>query len=154
LIRLAILSLWVVAALLALAAALFVLPARAEEPEFAPWTPPPKAEEGHVLVPDPRFLGVYRVSFYCRCKKCCGRWSRYGKTASGLPARGNIAAVDPRVIALGDQIRVQGIGLLRCEDTGRAIKGRRLDVLVPTHWQARKLGVKHLKVWGIEEEKP
>ena len=100
----------------------------------------------------PRFLGVYRCSAYCPCARCCGRWARHRRTASGIPARGALVAVDPRVLELGSRVHVQGVGPRLCADTGRAIKGKRLDVLMPTHAQARRFGVKWLGVWEVEEE--
>jgi 3D (Asp-Asp-Asp) domain-containing protein len=95
----------------------------------------------------PQYLGTYRVTAYCPCKICTGRWSRHHRTKTGKPARGNLVAVDPRFVRLGSAVRVQGVGRLRCEDTGSAIKGRRLDVLLPTHQQAKRFGVRRLRVW-------
>jgi 3D (Asp-Asp-Asp) domain-containing protein len=101
--------------------------------------------------PQPQYLGEYRVTAYCahNCPICCGRWARYHKTATGRPARGAIVAVDPRVVPLHSTIHVQGIGWLRAEDKGGKIKGRRLDVLLPTHAEARRFGVRRLRVWRV-----
>ena len=128
---------WLAALALALGAGLWaaVRPARADEPEPA----------------QPKFLGHYRVTAYCPCRVCCGQWAKHKRTAMGTKAKGNIVAVDPRIIELGSVVRVQGLGEMRCEDTGRAIKGRRLDVLLPTHRQAKKFGVQRLGVWETEE---
>lgn len=54
-----------------------------------------------------------------------------GKTATGTQARSGIVAVDPRVIKLGSRIHIQGLGTFRAEDTGGAIKGRKIDIHMP-----------------------
>lgn len=51
-----------------------------------------------------------------------------GTTASGRPAGPGSIAVDPRVIPLGTRLRVEGYGEGIASDTGRLIKGRRIDV--------------------------
>jgi 3D (Asp-Asp-Asp) domain-containing protein len=46
----------------------------------------------------------------------------------------------------GTVLEVPGYGVVKCEDRGGAIRGRRLDVLMPTHAEARAWGVKQLTV--------
>jgi 3D (Asp-Asp-Asp) domain-containing protein len=43
----------------------------------------------------------------------------------------------------GTLVTVPGYGTVRCEDRGGAIRGRRLDVLFPTHAEARAWGVRY-----------
>ncbi|RLC89660.1 MAG: hypothetical protein DRI37_03420 [Chloroflexi bacterium] len=54
--------------------------------------------------------------------------SYYGRTATGIPMRDGIVAVDPRVISLGTNVYVPGYGLGLAADTGSAIKGKRIDL--------------------------
>ncbi len=55
------------------------------------------------------------------------------KTASGtLPRAGRTVAVDPSVIPLGSRLYIEGIGELVAEDTGRRIKGKILDIFLPS----------------------
>jgi 3D (Asp-Asp-Asp) domain-containing protein len=86
-----------------------------------------------------------RVTAYCPCKQCCGPHA-CGITASGKAAVGAIAAVDTRRIRLGWMVKVPGAGWLAAEDTGRDIRGNRVDVLMPTHTEAVRWGVKWLPV--------
>jgi 3D (Asp-Asp-Asp) domain-containing protein len=86
-----------------------------------------------------------RVTAYCPCKVCCGPRA-CGITATGRRAVGAIAAVDPRRIKLGRMVNVPGAGWLAAEDTGRDIVGNRVDVLLPTHAEARRWGVRWLPV--------
>jgi 3D (Asp-Asp-Asp) domain-containing protein len=52
----------------------------------------------------------------------------------------------------GTVVTVPGYGRVRCEDRGSGVKGRRLDVLLPTHAEARAWGVKNLKC-GVEKRR-
>jgi len=68
-----------------------------------------------------------------------------GVTASGRRAIGRLAAAD-RAIPFGTLIDVPGYGRSVVADRGGAIRGNRLDVLMPTHEQARAWGVRYLTV--------
>ncbi|RIV28817.1 hypothetical protein D2Q93_01555 [Alicyclobacillaceae bacterium I2511] len=72
----------------------------------------------------------------------------FGITASGTKATLNrTVAVDPRIIPIGSHIYIDGIGWRIAEDTGLAIKGRHIDVLLPSDEVAWEFGVKrHIKV--------
>ncbi len=87
---------------------------------------------------------LMRVSAYCPCKKCCGKWAD-GITASGKPAVGLIVAAPPN-IPFGTILDVPGYGICAVWDRGGAITGNRLDVLFPTHEQAKQWGVQYLMV--------
>lgn len=87
---------------------------------------------------------IWRISAYCPCEKCCGKWAD-GYTASGKPAVGRIIAAPPE-IPFGTTIYIKGYGYGVVQDRGGAIKGKRLDVLFPTHEQALEWGVKFLNV--------
>ncbi len=72
---------------------------------------------------------------------------------------GRLVAADSRVLPLGSIISVPGYdngNVVPVLDRGGAIKGRRLDVLYPTHSQARKWGVQNLDVvvWEYADGKP
>lgn len=70
-----------------------------------------------------------------------------------------LVAADPEVLPYGSMITVPGYDQSRVVpvlDCGGAIKGRRLDVLFPTHAQAVRWGVQRLKVtvWGYADGGP
>jgi len=71
----------------------------------------------------------------------------YPITATGTSARaGRTVAVDPRVIPLGSRIYIEGLGERIAEDVGGGIKGRHIDVYLPSRSQARVFGVQRATV--------
>lgn len=73
-----------------------------------------------------------------------------GETAAGTQTRRGVVAADPKVLAIGTRIRVQGAGDLsgeyRVEDTGRAVNGREIDIYVPTAAEAKRFGRRQVQV--------
>ena len=70
-----------------------------------------------------------------------------GTTASGAPVGSETVAVDPSVIPLGSRIYVDGAGPRIAQDTGGAIRGRRLDIWEPSGAQCADWGVQSRQVW-------
>lgn len=52
----------------------------------------------------------------------------YGITATGLPMKKGLVAVDPSVIRLGTQLYVDGYGVGLAADTGSGVRGRWVDL--------------------------
>ena len=76
--------------------------------------------------------------------------SKTGLTATGYNIKTNpnmkLIAVDPSVIPLGTKVWVEGYGEAIAGDTGGAIKGHKIDVLMPSSAQAISWGRKTVKV--------
>ena len=83
------------------------------------------------------------LSHFCACKRCCGPQA-HGMTASGKRFRPGILAADPS-IPFGARIQVDG-QWREVLDRGGAIKGNRLDLAVRSHREARRKGVREVKV--------
>ncbi|WP_214697171.1 MULTISPECIES: 3D domain-containing protein [unclassified Exiguobacterium] len=67
-----------------------------------------------------------------------------------------IIAVDPAIIPLGTRVYVEGIGMAIALDTGSAIKGQKIDIMMDELEEAVTFGRKPLTIWVIpkqEEEK-
>ena len=87
-----------------------------------------------------------RVTAYCACEKCCGKWAD-GITASGHVIRpGDKFCAAPKSIPFGTMIDIPGYGTVPVMDRGGAIKEGRLDVFFASHQAALNWGVKNLQV--------
>lgn len=67
-------------------------------------------------------------------------YSLPGYTASGIPVRKGVVAVDPELIPLGTKLHVPGYGRGIAADVGYAIKGKIIDLWFPTTAKAREWG--------------
>lgn len=93
-----------------------------------------------------RYLGRFRVTFYCPCARCCGRSG--GRTSIGRKARSNrTVAVNPRRIPYRTRLKIGSRWTYVAEDTG-GMGRNHIDIFVNSHSYALKLGVKHWKVWS------
>jgi 3D (Asp-Asp-Asp) domain-containing protein len=91
-------------------------------------------------------LGKFKLTAYCKCSKCCGKWAG-SPTASGTTPKANrTIAVDPNIISFGTKVVINGNTYV-AEDSGSAIKGNRIDIYMPTHSQALDFGVQYAEVF-------
>ena len=70
-----------------------------------------------------------------------------GTTAMGTRARVGEIAVDPRVIPLGTNVYIEGVGARRAEDTGGNIKGNTIDIYMNTLSECRSWGVRYVTIY-------
>ena len=105
------------------------------------------------------YLGEFRITHYCACKKCCGKdpsHPAYGIIATGTVAtEGRTIAVDPSVIPYGSEVVIRYENGVEhtyvSEDCGGAIDGLEVDVFIADHDRARELGVKSGIVYMVSE---
>lgn len=71
---------------------------------------------------------------------------RHSRTKTGTRAVRGVVAVDPRVIPLGTKLYIEGYGYGVAADTGGAIKGNRIDLVLNTVKECLKFGRKKVKV--------
>lgn len=85
-------------------------------------------------------LGTFKITHYCceRYPHICNSGAPY-KTATGTTPHVGGCAVDPKKIPLGSFVKINGV-VYHAEDTGGAIKGNRIDVVVATHKEALAKG--------------
>jgi 3D (Asp-Asp-Asp) domain-containing protein len=69
-----------------------------------------------------------------------------GRTASGTRVQRGVVAVDRRVIPLGTRLYVEGYGPAVARDTGGAIRGRRVDIWLPSRSQCMNWGRRRVRV--------
>ena len=105
------------------------------------------------------YLGTFELTAYCSCETCCGQWAlnrpvdENGEpivyTASGAVAEmGVTVAVDPDVIPMGTQIRIEDLGTYTAQDTGN-FSGNVIDIYFDDHNAARAFGRQDAEVWSI-----
>lgn len=91
-------------------------------------------------------LGEFKLTFYCPCAACNGRSD--GLTKSGTTAvEGRTIAVDPSVIPLGSRVYIEGYGVFIAEDTGSAIKSKKIDVFLESHSRCYENGIDYANVY-------
>lgn len=90
-----------------------------------------------------------RVTAYCACSKCCGKFAD-GRTANNHKIRrGDTFAAADKKYRFGTELVVPGYNdsaPVKIIDRGKAIVGDRLDVFYHTHGRAKKWGVQYLDV--------
>lgn len=97
-----------------------------------------------------KYLGTYKITYYCDERYTDHICGGSGVTASGIPTEvGTTIAVDPSVIPYGTEVYIEGIGYRTAQDRGGAVNGNHIDVLVKTHNEAMSLGTTYRDVWII-----
>lgn len=114
----------------------------------------PAAYEG--FIPEVTPLGRFKITHYCSCEKCCGKWALNRpdgvvKTASGADAKaGRTIAVDTSIIPFGTEVVVRyddgSEAVYVAEDTGSAVMGKHIDVYMDDHDAAWNAGLKYGEV--------
>ncbi|EAX48064.1 3D domain protein [Thermosinus carboxydivorans Nor1] len=74
----------------------------------------------------------------------------HGLTATGIPARRGIVAVDPNVIPLGTRVYIPNYGLALAADVGGAIVGNKIDLCMEGYEEAWKFGRRMVKVYILD----
>ena len=130
-----------------------------EEPQQEVITPPIIEEEiiipeEEIIIVDPlppepikESLGVFKLTAYCGCAKCCG--NNDGITASGTKVTAGRTIAAPSRFAFGTQLEIDGY-IYTVEDRGGAIKGNRIDIYFNSHKEALAFGVKNKEVFLIK----
>jgi 3D (Asp-Asp-Asp) domain-containing protein len=76
-------------------------------------------------------------------------YSLRGRTASGLPVNKGLIAADPRLLPLGSRVRLEAgaySGEYLVADTGGAVRGRHIDIWIPTGREAMRFGRRTVKL--------
>ena len=93
-----------------------------------------------------------KATAYDACIACTGKTDGITKTGT-LAQVNHTIAVDPKIIALGTQVYIPGLGkIYTAEDTGGVIKGNRIDIFMSNHEEAINFGVQELTIYILEKE--
>ena len=110
---------------------------------------------------EPVSLGEFRLTAYCSCELCCGKWALnrpvdkdgneivYGAIGEKL-SEGYSIAVDPSIIPYRTEVIING-HTYKAQDCGGAIKGNRIDIYFEDHQAALNFGVQYAEVFVISK---
>ena len=102
-----------------------------------------KSREEHLGEP----LGIFEVTGYCGCEKCCGLKGGLTK-AEKIPKAGHTIAADPEVLPMGSKVEINDIVYV-VEDTGKLVKGTVIDIYFNTHEEAVRFGRQKINVYLV-----
>lgn len=98
-------------------------------------------------------LGTFKITFYCPCRKCSGKYGHH--TSSGaIATEGRTIAVDTSVIPYGTKVYIEGFGEYVAEDTGGIwVRGNHIDIFLEDHLTCLDdaHGKKYREVYVINE---
>lgn len=104
-----------------------------------------KVEQTSKVATQGKLIGRFKITVYCSCAKCCGKYA-YNRP---VDSNGNVIvkgasgrvliphysiATDPRVIPSGKEVILNG-KVYRADDTGGAVKGNVIDIYAGTNHQ-------------------
>lgn len=93
-----------------------------------------------------KYLGNFKLTAYCNCTVCCGRWAG-GPTASGkMPVQGRTIATG--VLPFGTKLNIGG-KIYTVEDRGTPYG--HIDIYMERHADAEEFGVRYADVYQSEE---
>lgn len=83
----------------------------------------------------------FKLTAYCPCESCSGKWG--SKTSTGKTAKaGRTIAVDPSVIPYGTEVEIDGCTYI-AEDCGGGVKGNHIDIFFDFHYEVDAFGKKY-----------
>ncbi len=125
-----------------------------QTPSFIPSTEQTTPE---VKEPEVISLGEYRLTAYCGCSKCCGKWGENRPldenskpivyTANNSIAKEGVTiAADINVLPYGTKVIIDGHEYI-VQDRGGVINGNRVDIYFESHQDALNFGVQYKEIY-------
>lgn len=102
------------------------------------------------------YLGVFASTSYCieNYHHVCNDGDATTTAMGPPPIPYKTIAVDPKVIPLGTNLVIKddrgNTYYVQATDTGGAIKGRKIDMVSPTHQEAYAWGRRQVEIWVAE----
>lgn len=100
----------------------------------------------------PVSLGKFKLTAYCPCEICCGKWANnrhngvvYGAIGEELK-EGRSIAVDPDIIPYKTEVIINGNTYI-AQDCGGGIKGNEIDIYFENHNDALEFGVQYTNIY-------
>lgn len=103
--------------------------------------------------------GTYRITAYCACEKCCGKWAKNRPNgivigAAGVELHEDYSIAMPGV-PFGTEIYIDGLGHYVVQDRtsswiAEKYNGRIVDVYFLDHGEALKFGAQYREICFVE----
>lgn len=105
-----------------------------------------KEQEGDSLIDTSqgKYLGRFKLTAYCTCSKCCGKWAGGGTASGAAPTPGRTVAMAG--VPFGTKLKING-HVYTVEDRGTAYG--HVDILMSSHAEALRFGMKYADVYQV-----
>ena len=90
------------------------------------------------------YLGKFKLTAYCSCSICCGKWSGGGTASGTTPTPGRTIAMAG--VPFGTKLSING-QIYTVEDRGTAYG--HVDIFMGSHSQALSFGMKYADVYQV-----
>lgn len=91
------------------------------------------------------YLGRFKLTAYCTCSICCGKWAGGGTASGAAPTPGRTVAMAG--VPFGTKLSING-HIYVVEDRGTAYG--HVDILMASHEEALQFGLKYADVYQVE----
>ena len=91
-----------------------------------------------------KYLGRFKLTAYCGCSICCGKWSGGGTASGTTPTPGRTIAMAG--VPFGTKLSING-QIYTVEDRGTAYG--HVDIFMGSHSQALSFGMKYADVYQV-----
>ena len=92
-----------------------------------------------------KYLGRFKLTAYCNCPICCGKWSGGGTASGTTPTPGRTIAMAG--VPFGTKLSING-QIYTVEDRGTAYG--HVDIFMGSHSQALSFGMKYADVYQVD----
>ncbi|MBS6194029.1 MAG: hypothetical protein KH828_00430 [Clostridiales bacterium] len=103
-----------------------------------------KEEETAIDTSKGKYLGRFKLTAYCTCRICCGKWAGGGTASGAAPTPGRTVAMAG--VPFGTKLSING-HIYTVEDRGTAYG--HVDVLMGSHAEALQFGLKYADVYQV-----
>ena len=90
------------------------------------------------------YLGNFKLTAYCACSKCCGKWAGGGTASGASPTPGRTVAMGG--VPFGTKLKING-HIYTVEDRGTAYG--HVDIFFGSHAEALSFGMKYADVYQV-----
>ena len=102
-------------------------------------------EESLIDTSQGTYLGRFKLTSYCTCSICCGKWAGGGTASGAAPTPGRTVAMAG--VPFGTKLSING-HIYVVEDRGTAYG--HVDILMASHEEALQFGAKYADVYQVE----